>query len=69
LIPRPAKVTSQAGTFTLRKAPVIAAPPALANEARHLTTLLATATGWQPTVRSARDGWPRIAEALKQPQH
>jgi alpha-L-fucosidase 2 len=50
LIPRPTKLTSRAGNFTLRKAPVIAAPATLANEARHLTELLTTATGWRPTV-------------------
>ena len=26
------------------------------------------ATGWAPTVRDAREGWRRIAEALRQPQ-
>lgn len=27
------------------------------------------ATGWSPAVPSAREGWPRIAAALRQPQH
>ncbi|HET7234028.1 MAG TPA: NAD(P)-dependent oxidoreductase [Longimicrobium sp.] len=28
-----------------------------------------SATGWAPTVHDARDGWQRIAAALRQPQH
>jgi nucleoside-diphosphate-sugar epimerase len=27
------------------------------------------ATGWSPTVPDARDGWKRVADALRQPQH
>lgn len=27
------------------------------------------ATGWAPTVSDAREGWPRIAATLRQPQH